>query len=54
MEQNGTFLDNSKYDYWILHKNLVRDEIFTISIKLLISPLILARDNIGPRLNVHT
>ena len=20
MEQNGTFLDNSKYDYWILHK----------------------------------
>ena len=23
MEQNGTFLDNSKYDYWILHKKLV-------------------------------
>ena len=20
MEQNGTYLDNSKYDYWILHK----------------------------------
>ena len=23
MEQNGTFLDNSKYDFWILHKKLV-------------------------------
>ena len=23
MEQNGTFLENSKYDYWILHKKLV-------------------------------
>ena len=23
MEQNGTFLDNSKYDYWILHTKLV-------------------------------
>ena len=23
MEQNGTFLDNSKYDCWILHKKLV-------------------------------
>ena len=23
MEQNGTFLDNFKYDYWILHKKLV-------------------------------
>ena len=22
-EQNGTFLENSKYDYWILHKKLV-------------------------------
>ena len=22
MEQNGTFLDNFKYDYWILHKKL--------------------------------
>ena len=21
MEQNGTFLDNFKYDYWILQKN---------------------------------
>ena len=32
MEQNGTFLDNFKYDYWILHKKLV-------FIKLLISPI---------------
>ena len=23
MELNGTFLNNSKYDYWILHKTLV-------------------------------
>ena len=23
MELNGTFPDNSKYDYWILHKKLV-------------------------------
>ena len=23
MEQNGTFLNSFKYDYWILHKNLV-------------------------------
>ena len=28
MEQNGMFLDNSKYDYWILHKKIVWDEIF--------------------------
>ena len=29
-EQNRTFLDNFKYDYWILHKKLVCDEIVTI------------------------
>ena len=29
MEQNGTFFENSKYDYWILHKKLVFDETFT-------------------------
>ena len=23
MEQNGMFLDNSKYDYWILHQKIV-------------------------------
>ena len=23
MEQNGMFLDNFKYDYWILHKKIV-------------------------------
>ena len=23
IEQNGTFLDNSRYDYWILHKKIV-------------------------------
>ena len=23
MEQNETFLENSKYDYWILHKKLI-------------------------------
>ena len=34
MEQNGTFLDNFKYDYWILHKKLVLDEIFTIFHKI--------------------
>ena len=22
MEQNGTFLDDFKYDYWILHKKI--------------------------------
>ena len=29
MEQNGTFLQNSKYDNWVLHKELVLDEIYT-------------------------
>ena len=23
MEQKGTFMDNFKYDYWLLHKKLV-------------------------------
>ena len=27
MEGNGTFLENSKYDHWILHKKLVGAEI---------------------------
>ena len=30
IEQNGTFLDNFKNDYWILHQKLVLDKIFTI------------------------
>ena len=30
MEPNGTFWENSKYDYWILHKKLVLDETITI------------------------
>ena len=29
MEQNGMFLDNFKYDDWILHTKFVSDEIFT-------------------------
>ena len=50
MEQNGTFLEYSKYDYWILHKKLVLDEIVTIiHISIHISL------NISPRiLNLHT
>ena len=36
MEQNGTFLDNSKYNYWVLHNFFI-----LFFIKLLISPLIL-------------
>ena len=49
-EQDGTSLDNSKYDYWILHKKLVWDEIFTIFIKITHISF-----NIGPRiLNLHT
>ena len=44
MEQNGMFLDKFKYDYWILHKKIVLDEIFTNN-----------SFNIGPRiLNVLT
>ena len=50
MEQNGTFLDNFKYDHWILHKRLVLDEIFTIFHKITHISF-----NIGLRiLNVHT
>ena len=45
-----TFLDNSKYDHWILHKKLVIDESCTI---IHISTHISL--NIGPRiLNFHT
>ena len=48
--QNGTFLDNFKYDCWILHKKIVLDEIFTIFHKITYISF-----NIGPRiLNVHT
>ena len=50
MEQNGTFLDNLKYDYWILHKKLDSDEIIPIVHKITHISF-----NIGPRiLNVHT
>ena len=50
MEQNGTFLDNFKYDYWILHKKLVLYEILTIFHRITHISF-----NIGPRiLNVHT
>ena len=50
MERNGTFLDNFKYDYWVLHQQLVLDETFTIfhettHISFNIDPIIL---------NVHT
>ena len=46
MEQNGTFLEYSKYNFWILHKKLVSDEIVTsihksIHISLNIDPRIL-------------
>ena len=48
--KNGTFLDNFKYDCWILHKKLVLDEIFTIFHKITHISF-----NIDPRiLNVHT
>ena len=30
MEPNGTFWENSKYDFWLLHKKLVLDETITI------------------------
>ena len=49
MEQNGTFLENSKYDYWILHKKLVDEAITIIHIFTHIS------SNIDPRiLNPYT
>ena len=44
------FLENSKYDYWILHKKLVSDE--TITIIHIFTHISL---NIDPRiLNPHT
>ena len=50
MEQNRTFLDDFKYDYWILHKKLLPDEIFTIFHKIAHISF-----NIGLRiLNLHT
>ena len=50
MEQNGTFLENSEYDYWILHKKLVEDETITI-----IHIFVHISLNIDPRiLNPHT
>ena len=50
MEQNGTFPDNSKYNYWILQKKIVRDEIFTIFHKINYISF-----NIGLRIsNLHT
>ena len=50
MEQNRTFLENFKYDYWILHKKIVWDEIFTIFDKIIHISF-----NIGLRiLNLHT
>ena len=50
IDQNGTFLDNFKYDYWILHEKLVWDEIFTIFHKITHISF-----NIVPRiLNLHT
>ena len=30
MEPNGTFWENSKYDYWVLHNKLDLDETITI------------------------
>ena len=45
MEQNGMFLENSKYNIWIIHKKLAQDEIVTIiHISIHIS------FNIGPRI----
>ena len=50
MEQHGTFLENSKYDYWILDKKLVLDE--TIAIIHIFTHI---SYNISPRiLNPHT
>ena len=44
MEQNRTFLDNFKFDCWILHKYWFEMKLSLFFIKLLISPLILARE----------
>ena len=50
MEHNETFLENFKYDYWILHIKLVSDE--TITIIHIFTHISL---NIDPRiLNHHT
>ena len=50
MEQNRMFLDDFKYDYWILHKKLVCDGIVNNFHK--ISHISF---NIGPRIwNLHT
>ena len=32
MEPNGTFWENSKYDYWLLHKKLDLYETISITI----------------------
>ena len=40
IEQNGTFWDYSKYDYWILHKKLVEMKFSRLFIKLLISSIL--------------
>ena len=54
MEQNGTFLENFKYNHWILHKKLVCDEIYNFFINLLIIIIIMSL-NIGPKLiDPHT
>ena len=50
MKPNVTFPDDFKYDYWILHQQLVLDEIVTIFHKITHISF-----NIGPGiLNVHT
>ena len=50
MEQNRMFLDNFKYDYWILDKKLVWNGIFPIFNKITHISF-----NIGQRiLNLHT
>ena len=46
MEQNGMFLENSKYDHLILHKKLDGNEIHTFFHKFTHISL-----NIGPRLS---
>ena len=41
MEQNETFIENFMYENWILHKKLVRVEMFTIIYKSTRIPLML-------------
>ena len=43
--ERRTFMENSKYDYWVLHKKLFQDEIFTL--KLNIGPRILNPNTLG-------